>query len=279
MADPDSFKLGAGNEDTHCFYEEERQRQRVDKLNQRLTMFAILVPLVIGAIVAYAYVDMKMEFAAVKSSGILDAQKLSENLESRFSSLSLQYAKLEETLNQQLATLEKSDATLAGREAALEKKLATLGEATPDKNQLQQALEEITSQLSPLATRIGAQEETLASLAQSVQENQEGLQAATDRMKSAESESGSLGRRLEAMGREKLDRRELNSAIEAAMETERKRFQNRLAEIANQYGGKIGVLQQRTDQLERAVTALANRSAGKGGKTPAPGIIFEHDLQ
>ena len=65
MADPESFKLGRNDEDSGLLLEEERQEQRLEKPNRRLTVFAILVPLVIGAIVAYAYVDLKTEFAAV----------------------------------------------------------------------------------------------------------------------------------------------------------------------------------------------------------------------
>ncbi len=269
MADPESFKLGRNDEDTGSFFEEDRQDRRLEKLNQRLTVLAILVPLVIGAIVAYAYVDIKKEFAAVQSG---DVQKLSQESASRFSSLSLQYAKLEETLTQQLADLQKNDSALAGKHAELAKQLAALSQSVPERTELQQALSEITTQLTPLAAQLAAYDGTLDTLARSSRENIEALAAADERLKTLETGIATVSTGLAAQP----TRRELASTVEAAVDTERKRLQNRLTEMADLYGAKIKALQQRTDQLERAVTSLANPAAGK---TPESNLIFEHDLQ
>lgn len=272
MADPKSFKLGSNDEDNGSFFEEERRDRRLEKLNQRLTILAILVPLVIGAIVAYAYVDIKREFAAVKSK---DVQKLSQDLDSRFSSLSLQSAKLEETLQQRLAGLQKADGTLADKHAGLAKQLAELSAAVPDTTDLQQALTEITSQLAPLAARLAAYDDVLDSLAGSNRETLAALAAADERLKTLESGMAKVSQGLAAQP----NRRELANTVEAALDTERKRLQGRLAEMADLYGARIKTLQQRTDQLERAVTALTTQAAGNSGKAPASGLIFEHDLQ
>ncbi|MFO7495752.1 MAG: hypothetical protein R6X05_09000 [Desulfobacterales bacterium] len=272
MADPESFKLGSNDEDTGSFFEEERHDRRLEKLNQRLTIFSILVPLVIGAIVAYAYVDIKMEFAAVQNK---DVQKLSQDLDSRFSSLSLQSAKLEETLKQQLGELQKADSALADKHAELSKQLVALSATVPETTQLQQALTDITSQLSPLAAQLAAYDGALDTLARSNRESLEALTAADQRLETLESGIAKVSQGLAAQP----DRRELASSVETALDTERKRFQNRLAEMADLYGAKIQALQQRTDQLERAVTSLANPAAGKTGKPPESSLIFEHDLQ
>jgi chromosome segregation ATPase len=276
MADRESFKLGRNDEDSSLLLEEERQEQRLEKPNRRLTVFAILVPLVIGAIVAYAYVDLKTEFAAVKEG---DVQKLSQDLDSRFSSLSLQSAKLEETLRGQLAEFEKTGSALAAKQSDLEKRLTALGGALPDTAALQQALSDITAQLAPLAAQVAAVEGTLATLTRSNRESVEALAALDQRLKSVEASSAQLGQDLAALSAAQLDRRELASTVEAAVATERKRFQSRLAEMADLYGASIKTLQQRTDQLERAVTSLANQAAAKSGKPPEAGLIFEHDLQ
>jgi chromosome segregation ATPase len=276
MADPESFKLGRNDEDSGLLLEEERQEQRLEKPNRRLTVFAILVPLVIGAMVAYAYVDLKTEFAAVKTG---DVQKLARDLDSRFSSLSLQSAKLEETLRGRLAEFEKTGSDLAAQQRDLEKRLTALGAALPDMKALQQAISEITAQLAPLAAQVAAVDGTLDTLTRSTRESVEVLAALDQRLKTVEASAAQLSQDLAALSAAQLDRRELASTVEAAVATERKRFQSRLAEMADLYGASINTLQQRTDQLERAVTALANQAAAKSGKAPGTGLIFEHDLQ
>lgn len=276
MADRESFKLGRNDEDGGLLLEEERQEQRPEKPNRRLTVFAILVPLVIGAIVAYAYVDLKTEFAAVKEG---DVQKLSQDLDSRFSSLSLQSAKLEETLRGQLAEFEKTGSDLAAQQRDLEKRLTALGAALPDTKALQQALSEITAQLAPLTAQVAAVDGTLDTLTRANRESVEALAALDQRLKTVEANAAQLGQDLAALSGAQLDRRELASTVEAAVATERKRFQGRLAEMADLYGARLNTLQQRTDQLERAVTALANQAAAKPGQAPGTGLIFEHDLQ
>ena len=275
MADPESFKLGRNDEDSGSFLEEERQDRRLEKLNRRLTVFAILVPLVIGAIVAYAYVDIKTELAAVKNG---DVQKLSQDLDSRFSSLSLQSAKLEETLQQQLAEFQKAGSVLAAKQSDLEKRLTTLGAALPDTAALQQALTDISTQLSPLSARLAAYDTTLDTLTRANRESVEAIAATEQRLKTLEAEAATLGSGLSALSAAQPDRRELASTVEAAVATERKRFQGRLTEMADLYGASIKTLQQRTDQLERVVTSLANQAAAKTGKAPEAGLIFEHDL-
>ncbi len=276
MADRESFKLGRNDEDSGLLLEEERQEQRLEKPNRRLTVFAILVPLVIGAMVAYAYVDLKMEFAAVKEG---DVQKLAQDLDSRFSSLSLQSAKLEETLRGQLAEFEKTGSALAAQQRDLEKRLTALGAALPDTKALQQALSEITAQLAPLAAQVAAVDGTLDTLTRSNREGVEALAALDQRLKTVEVSAAQLGQDLAALSAAQLDRQELASTVEAAVATERRRFQSRLAEMADLYGASINTLQQRTDQLERAVTTLANQAAAKPGQAPGTGLIFEHDLQ
>jgi Tfp pilus assembly protein PilE len=71
---------------------------RIERLSQRMTLISILIPVLIVVILGIAYLDIKRRVIRTEDTGAETVQHLSENLESRFSSLSLSQAHLEETL-------------------------------------------------------------------------------------------------------------------------------------------------------------------------------------
>ena len=71
---------------------------RIEKLNQRVTLISILIPVLIVVILGVAYLDIKRRVIRTEDTGAETAQHLSEDLESRFSTLSLNQAHLGESL-------------------------------------------------------------------------------------------------------------------------------------------------------------------------------------
>jgi DNA repair exonuclease SbcCD ATPase subunit len=69
---------------------------RIERLNQRMTLISILIPVLIVVILGIAYLDIKRRVIHTEDTGAQTVQHLSEDLESRFSSLSLSQAHLEE---------------------------------------------------------------------------------------------------------------------------------------------------------------------------------------
>jgi DNA repair exonuclease SbcCD ATPase subunit len=103
---------------------------RIERLNQRMTLISILIPVLIVVILGIAYLDIKRRVIHTEDTGAQTVQHLSEDLESRFSSLSLSQAHLEEALakvqdqtNKSLAkaqvNLKKMDAALARTRKAM----------------------------------------------------------------------------------------------------------------------------------------------------------------
>ena len=103
---------------------------RIERLNQRMTLISILIPVLIVVILGIAYLDIKRRVIHTEDTGAETAQHLSQDLESRFSSLSLNQAHLEETLarvqDQTNQSLAKAQVNLKKLNAALDQTRKTM---------------------------------------------------------------------------------------------------------------------------------------------------------
>jgi chromosome segregation ATPase len=93
-------------------YVADAENLRIEKLNTRVTLVAVLIPCLLVIVLAVAYLDIKNRVASTQNTGTMGVQNLSKDLESRFSSLSLKQAKLEEQLAENTKALETGTAAL-----------------------------------------------------------------------------------------------------------------------------------------------------------------------
>ena len=68
---------------------------RLEKVSQRVTLISIMIPVLIVIVLVIAYLDIKKRVVQTEDTGTIEFQKLSTDLESRFSSLSVRQARLE----------------------------------------------------------------------------------------------------------------------------------------------------------------------------------------
>jgi Tfp pilus assembly protein PilE len=98
---------------------------RIERLSQRMTLISILIPVLIVVILGVAYLDIKRRVIRTEDTGAQTVHQLSEDLESRFSNLSLSQAHLEEALakieNQTSQALTRTQVSLKKMDEALEK--------------------------------------------------------------------------------------------------------------------------------------------------------------
>ena len=103
---PSSFKLGGDDRENDAVMQAELQELKIEKLSQRVLLLTILIPCMIGIIVVVSYLDIKGRVSRTQSTGTIGVQKLSKEMESRFSSLSLEQAKLEEVQAKKIPLLD-----------------------------------------------------------------------------------------------------------------------------------------------------------------------------
>jgi chromosome segregation ATPase len=159
MIDPrsDDFKIQFNDDEPDCYIEQEMTETRVDKLGQRLTMISILIPFTIGIIVFLAYLDVRKKYDEMKNSGAIEVKNLSSDLESRFSSLSLKFAKFEEEVDTHMAEIQNA-ITAAQKsitdvtqqvEARLNKTIGQLKEDAVSKKELEDRVTQVKTEIQP----------------------------------------------------------------------------------------------------------------------------------
>ena len=169
---------------------------RIEKLSHRITLISILIPVLIVVILGITYLDIKRRVIRTEDTGAVTVQHLSEDLESRFSSLSLAQAHLEEALakfqdqtDQSLAraqvnlqkideSLKQSRSTMVSQKemksasAKMDQGMANVARSTEElkaqldtlQQSLQSQLGQLDQQVSELSSRLVEFKETLASL-------------------------------------------------------------------------------------------------------------------
>lgn len=88
--------------------QDEADPSQLEKLNKRITRLSILIPCLLGAILLAAYFNITTHLSKVNTTGTIGVQSLSKELESKFSSLSVREATLEESMEKTAAALQKS---------------------------------------------------------------------------------------------------------------------------------------------------------------------------
>jgi hypothetical protein len=106
------FEMQMDDEIPEFQVQEDLDDLKVEKLHKRITRISIIIPCLVVIIILAAYFDLKKNLSSVNIKGNTGVQTLSKELESRFSSLSIKEATLEETLGKKIAALENATASL-----------------------------------------------------------------------------------------------------------------------------------------------------------------------
>ena len=114
MAENESsrFKMRADDEKPDFPVQERLDDLRIEKLKKRITRISILITCLIGVVILFAYLDLKKSISRTDSTGTMGVKTLSKELESRFSSLSVRQANLEDVLTKRVKAIEKSVASI-----------------------------------------------------------------------------------------------------------------------------------------------------------------------
>jgi DNA repair exonuclease SbcCD ATPase subunit len=249
------FKLRMDNGPTESLYAEERNDLKLEKLTQKVTIISILIPVLIGVILIISYLDIKSRVTTVQDTGESGVQSLSQNLESRFSSLSLKYAALEEAFNQKMEQTAKTQRTLQKKLFEAEKSIRWLSKIKASKKTFEQKNADVETHLEAIRTDLQTLDSNLSSLDQSVKQELVALVALVEK-------SGNTMLDLQAQVSEKIDRTETEKMIKAQK-------QDLMASIE-----ALGLRLEKQIVLNRQkIAAVKEKVAGKkstGVAKPAP---------
>ena len=106
------FKMRIDDEKPDFQSQEEIDDFKVEKLSKRITRISILITCLIFVITLAVYLNLKKSISITDSTGTMGVKVLSKELESKFSSLSLRQANLEDALKKRVEAIEKSTASI-----------------------------------------------------------------------------------------------------------------------------------------------------------------------
>ncbi len=107
------FKIRVSDEDRpESLLMERIEYQRFEKLNQRVTIITILIPILIGIMLFVGYRSIREMVSQTQYMGAKELTSLAQSLESTISNISVKQATLEESLAGMLADQEKMESTV-----------------------------------------------------------------------------------------------------------------------------------------------------------------------
>ncbi|MCK5349009.1 MAG: hypothetical protein KAJ25_06445, partial [Desulfobacula sp.] len=100
-------------------YHEEINTLKIDKLSNRVTIISIIIPCLIGALLVFAYLDMKERLIDVDQTKQSQVDRISHQLEEKLNALDVKIAKNRFDLDNNLPELGKKNISLEGQIAKL----------------------------------------------------------------------------------------------------------------------------------------------------------------
>ncbi|MBW2011553.1 MAG: hypothetical protein JRG68_05720 [Deltaproteobacteria bacterium] len=141
--DVSEFKINLDDNPPDSPLQEGMEDLRIEKLNRRITLFSIFIPVLIGIILFFAYVDIKKRVTSLDDTGTDKVQSLSKEMEGRLSSLIVQYAKLESSVQKNFSSVSQTTSSLEKNLKKTTKAIDTLSTSKADKKELTQTLASI----------------------------------------------------------------------------------------------------------------------------------------
>jgi chromosome segregation ATPase len=204
---------------------------RIERLNQRMTLISILIPVLIVVILGIAYLDIKRRVIHTEDTGAQTVQQLSEDLESRFSNLSLSQAHLEEALakleDQTNQSLAKAQVGLKKLDEALDKaRKAMVGRK--DLQEVSQKMDQGLANVARSTDEIRAQVDLLG---QSLPTR---LGQIDQRMTELDAGLTELQKNFQNLESSKIDKAALDLALKLEILKTKRAFETQLDELKSQ---------------------------------------------
>ncbi len=238
-------------------YQQEMTEARIDRIGQRLTLLGVLLPIAIAVILAFGYLDLKRRVVGLHDNSAAKVQALSEDLESRFSTLSIRLAELEPNLQNAIKENRGQQEALGAQAGKIEEKIKRLETQKADASEVKSATESLGRQLAPLAERLSTQDQTIKATVERVE----------SRNKTIDDTVTALQAKMTALAEDFKSLRDGRAALEAevkslsaTLKTDREGAQTALAQqkeaSARQLRDAVQLLEERLETLGRRIDRI-----------------------
>ena len=243
---------------------------RLEKINTRVTIISVIVPVLIVIILVFTYLDIKRRMEKTEDTGTMGVQKLSSDLESRFSSLSVRQARLEDDTVRMMAnivflsSIEKSFARIEIKIKNLTDSMDSVKKSGASKTELKGKAAEFDKKVGNLSGSIEEVNTQLASLSQSLKSD---LDQVAQGLTTNSSQLQNLEEKITALDKNKLEK----PALDLALRLETLKIQESVQAELDSMQTQIKNLDQKVHKLSQQVEKNSQPpSASVAPTTPAP---------
>lgn len=265
-----NFKFRLDDENPDVLLREERKNQRIDKLNQRITLLAVLLPCLIVVILIGAYVEMRRRVSTNINAGTAVVTTLSKDVTTKLDTVSSNYEALEQNISKKLLAIEKTISSIQNQSNKLQKNISTLQSSKSDKKETANTLKKIETKIAPIQASIDdlkASINTLkSSLANDISSIKDSISTQSVRIKNVQQD-------ISILETEKIDR----TILERAIKNENGRYSNILGKLEQD----ISHLKFKLNKIEASASKpLAGSEADTNQQPNATGsTIIEQNLE
>jgi chromosome segregation ATPase len=292
MAEKESkkFEISMDDEIPEFQAQEDYDDQKIEKLHKRITRISIIIPCLVVLIILAGYFDLKKNLSNVNTEGNMGVQTLSKELESKFSSLSIKEAKIEETLDKKIEALEKATASLQASSKEADTAIRYIRSARKKDNestesaiqQIENKLASIVKDLDKISSDLNGMDKTfsakLAILSQSTDSSKNALQTIRSDISSLKSSKADLAALKDQQKVYQLALRQLTSSLEDRIKSVEKTL-NELKKIQTSSKKQS---QSKSEKLNSSnhvkIKSASDASSPPKNETPKSDTIIEQDL-
>lgn len=315
---PTHFRMQMDDGTPDSLIQEEILDSRIERLGHRITLLAILIPVFIVVILVLAYLDLTKRVIRFQDTGSTELSSLANNLEDRFSSLSVKQAKLEESYGKIASSVNKAldnDKEVAKSTTLQIKKLEhsiiksidgitksnqKIVKSKVDRTELKTALSKLKKTLTPIekdvkgiAAELKALDKTFAKelthLNGSLADFNELLADLNKRIDQETNRLSKLQQDITDVSIEKIDQ----SALQKALEEEKTIYRQMMSLITKNLEKRIDTLQKEIQAIEEKQRSILKQNSVtppaksipktaapsvEPPKTQAPGKIIEETI-
>jgi chromosome segregation ATPase len=264
--DNSRFQFSADGEEPEAILQDELRELKIEKLGQRVTLLTILIPCMIGVILVITYLDIKDRVTRSYDTGAIGVQKLSKDLASKFSSLSLEQAKIKDIQAKKLPELEKSAAYLKSRIAKLHESMSQMTASAINRDELTRVTKTLTDMVADIPQDLKPDFEALALADNRIVEDfsqiSKDFKILSDSMMEIDTRINTIRKEIETLGEKAIGKDDL----ELALKLKEIGYRQSLLE-------KTALLEKEIQALRKEVKDLQKNNSGSSGAvtaTPPP---------
>jgi len=250
-----------------------------------MTRITIIIPVLLGLALGWVYYDLKKSVATLRSLDVNQVQSFSKDLNSRFSSFSLQYAKMEESIQkiqESFKLLEASfdkkilpldeiflvfEKTTSALKKDLEKtaiSIKGLRASKIDKTEVANMLDKIEKKISPFSQDLRNMESEIKALDENLTQELAELSGNFYKIQNEINKFEKIKEDISALASAKLDKK----GLETELKDQEKRLQQELKLVKKDLRKKEDALKTMESQIDALMKFKALSEIKKRLRTP-----------